>query len=334
MNLIKKVKFWFKILTSGFFTGLKSADEVISQKANYGSTDTDINEYQKTDSVFQDFINGEETERVQEERDRYYRVYREADKYQVEVLGDINNENSPLSATARKKERRFYRDYTILESDYDVRVIQDNKTIERKSSFFYEINDFKAAEEMLVTQTIEVKRDDFLPRFSFERFAKKIIVFNKNEKEALLDLYFSIYAEQFNSVSGLFISEMNKIYNGQKDYETDTFKVKNISFITDKAFGAEDMCLFEYNNISFEGVEIFDGNFVVHLTGNIVNDGKDLTEQYKTDSLSRKYKNKEMKKNVINFDAAAYSTGKEKENETINFETKKFYLKNEDSHRH
>ena len=49
MNLIKKVKFWFKILTSGFFTGLKSADEVISQKANYGSTDTDINEKTGTD---------------------------------------------------------------------------------------------------------------------------------------------------------------------------------------------------------------------------------------------------------------------------------------------
>jgi hypothetical protein len=72
-----------------------------------------------------------------------------------------------------------------------------------------------------------------------------------------------------------------------------------IEWFSDKAWNSDDVRLFKYNDIKFIGIDIFDGSFVLSFDCNIVEDGKDLTEKFKTKELDEKYKSESQKHDVV-----------------------------------
>ena len=77
MDILKKIKMAWHSL----FLGMKGADEVIVQDANYGSGTQEIVQQASVDHVMNDFLTQQETQRMKERRDEYYRTFKESDKY-------------------------------------------------------------------------------------------------------------------------------------------------------------------------------------------------------------------------------------------------------------
>lgn len=295
-NIIGNLKLAFK----AFFHGMKGADEVITQNASYGGGGTEIVQQQHNGGVFDDMLQQKETQQVKETRDAYYRVFKEADKYEVSVQGTFEEgDESDLKATARKKTPADFLKHCAVynESGYEIRVIQENKFIAKQTNFAFDINELQAADSELYVPLLDIERDDFIPRFKLENYANKIVV-RTNGTDTHIDFYTTIYASQFGKVDALFIAEMNRIMR-DNDVRSDTVSLSTIRFITDKAYGADDLSLFEYNKLRFEGIHIFDGNFVLTFNANVISDGKDITEKYRIKEMDEKYKKKAPKKDAI-----------------------------------
>ena len=75
-KLIYKIKLFFV----GLFYGLKSADVTMLHQDDNDGDESKIDQQMKIDNVMSDFLNEQETQRVIETRDAYYRLMFEYDK--------------------------------------------------------------------------------------------------------------------------------------------------------------------------------------------------------------------------------------------------------------
>lgn len=326
--MFKNILFDIKLFFHSLFFGLKSADNVISTEASYGSGDSGYEEEKHTDHLMADFINGEETERVKETRDEYYRVLIESKKYHTDII-DFNEESDAPFVTVTKKKSAI--DFTCKidlfnPENLSVRVIQDNKLIPKHGNMFaedvlkYNTNDF--------VSLISIKRD-FIPKYPIENYMNKIVVRTINDKKAYIDLYTTMYSSQFGKVDAIFIARLNELKNtGNK--RSDITDLSEISFITDKAYGENDLCEFTFNNLIYKGIDCFDGNFVLTFEGDVISDGKSVVEKYKTQELDEKIKTHavrdEKKKNGVDIFTIKRDIDKKEE---LNFETTRFTINEE-----
>lgn len=324
MNILKKIK----MVWHSLFFGMKGADVIITQEANYGGGSQEIVQQKSVDHVMNDFLTQQETERMKESRDEYYRAFKESDKYNVEVEGMFDKEGNDLEGevkvkTTKKVRNPFLKRIKVYNPEnLTVRTVQDNKQIQKHSN----IDDYTFLlhpTEKESIPLITVTRDGFTPRFELENYANKVVVRTINETECYVDFYTTMYASQFGKVDALFIAELNRIREN-KLMRSDTTSFKEIDFISDKAFNTDDLCLFKYDNIQYVGIEIFDGNFVLTFKCHVVDDGTDITEKYKMKSLDEKLETNAPREGVA---TNIFAAQRKAEKETISFETTNLELK-------
>jgi hypothetical protein len=99
----------------------------------------------------------------------------------------------------------------------------------------------------------------------------------------------------------------------EKNLRSDLTDFISIEWYSDKAWNSDDVCLFKYDDIKFIGADIFDGSFVLSFDCNIVNDGTDLTEKFKTKELDEKYSEESQKQEIV--DVFAYVRREERKKE-------------------
>lgn len=297
MGVIKKIKTDISLLWNTLFFGLKSADNLLSQKDSSANGETEINIGVEKDSVLQDFVRGEETQRVKETRDEMYRVLKESENLTV-TRTDVEG------GTSLKVRKKTAADFAIKIDVFNpeklpIRLVQDNKFYEEGNSF--SIEDLETALTKKYISIFTIKRD-FIPRFKIEDYAKKLVVRNINNKEVFLDFYTSEYASQFGKIDALFVKQIYDIkQTNNKKSDITTFDT--IQFITDKATGENSLCQFEYNNIVFKEVNVFDGNFVITFKAKVVVDGEYIGKKYETKELNKKLENKQKRDSVNAVDA-------------------------------
>ena len=307
--MIKKIKNKIKLFTHGLAHGMKGADEVISTKASYGSSDSAIIQTQIIDNIYNDLLQGEETQRVKEMRDEYYRTIHESSKIAVSVNvtggnidNDFDNPNIELSATSRKKTAL---DFVCKIEVYNpeklhLKCIQDNIIVPVESGF----NSGNLCNGDSVS-IFNITRGEFIPRFKIENYVNKLVIRNIDDKTSYLDFYIPMYASQFGFTytkgkndsieikkdnSSLLISELNKLM--KKELRTsDVVEIKGLKFQTEKAYGVPNPSFFEFNNITYNGVNTFDGNFVITLKADNVVNGYSAIEKYHTNELDEKLAN-------------------------------------------
>ncbi len=323
--MLKKVFFNTYLFFKGLFFGMKGADDIISQKASYSSGDIEIDQEKHVDNIYSQLIAGKETQEVKELRDEYYRVVREANNFHVDVTGSLEEgATGDLKAKARKKTAL---DFTCKIEVFNpeklpVRVIQDNKLIPKHGNFFaddlfsYGTNDF--------VSIFTVKRN-FIPRFALENYANKVVVRTINDEYSYIDIYTTIYASQFGKVDAILISQLNDLIK-TKNKKSDITDLSEFSFVTDKAYGENDLYEFSFGEIKYEGINVFDGNFVLTFKGKNIKNGFDITEKYKTKELDEKLKNKSPRNKVEGIDLFAIDRKIKKEEE--NFSTTKLEFSN------
>ena len=317
-KLVRKIVLFFH----GLFWGMKSADITISSQVN--GEDEEINhKLEVGGTVYDDMLQEKETQRVQETRDATYRVFREADKYDVKLSGmsmdgtNFDDEESTLSAVATKKVKgEPLRIPALTTNGYKILLVQNAKEYENDIITKEKEALTGEAIDTLGTLIFNIKyKDGVIPRFHVERYIQRLIIKANNNNEHIVDLYFSQYARQFVKRDSLFIAELTKIFDGK--CKPDIFEdIDVIDFITDKAFGSENLHKKCITNLQYIGINIFDGNFVLEFKCDVSDE--DIVAKYKTKELDEKYKHKAAKHESVDLMALARKTQKEEEENNYN----------------
>ena len=307
-NIFLRLWLNIRLMWNSLFMGMKSADEKTMGVTKDGdATDNSIEEHISEEGLYADLLRGELTQEVIEMRDSNYRGYKGSFDYQYLGNGNsIKKEKNMLS----QKLNLFNPD------DFKIVLVQDNKLIvdgvvdasqdaEKEGD---EVNNNNN------TYTLKINRDNF-PRFFIEKYIKKIVVREGGNQNIKIDLYCSTYARQFHPTDSLFITEIKNILE-KKNKPTDTVIMDSIEFISDGSYGFKDICLFCLGIVNFEGINVYDGNFVLTYTGVPIVWGLDMTEKYRTEEMDKKYANKEMRENAKIFLDSYEKT----ENNSLNIE--------------
>lgn len=324
MKLLKKLKYGIVLIWHSLFRGMADADAIIMSPSKNNENGTNITQHKNIGGVFSDMLEQKETKQVVETRDKYYRVLKESNKWDasnITIIGEDENGVIFSNTDGLKKKTKldFMKHPPVYNPEnLDIRTIQDNKQIQKKNFILHRnenvdnellscINDFET--------TLTIQRDGITPRFFIEKYVKRIVVRNLGQR-ALIDLYFPSEASQFGKIDAILISNLHRIKN-ESITKTDLFDFLSIEWYSDKAWNSDDVCHFKYDNVKLVGINIFDGSFVVTLNCNIIENGTDLSEKYKTEELDKKYQDEASKKDAVDFFAFMRKEERKKENKEV-----------------
>ena len=293
--MLKKIKQIFRDLWIGLILGMKKTeDENFHQ--NGGSLDegSTINQQVADHSVAKALLRGELTQEVIDLRYRTYAVARESEHY---------NYFSPTLATKKKpSDSKFV--YVENEDNRDIVTIQENKlAVENVTEALSRIGEDGKYVDREREYNITMTRHNF-PRFRLEDFTKKVVVKRGDDEwSAILDIYVSKYPDDKIIISKPFIRELERIIDS--GVRSDILELDTISFETFHAYKLDDMLRFEFGNLQLERIFEFDGDYVIRYVTNIIDGGTDLTKEFYSERMAKRYENHTPKEMTINFDPEA-----------------------------
>lgn len=273
---MKKLWLNIRIFFTLLFKGLKNANDI----AFTGNKDTDvgngssIEQQKEVQSVYKDMLKGEITQEVIELRHEMYFAERASKKYKYTGNGRATKMNDIIK----------YNGDLETSDGLDISIVQENKE-DVGSLLDYEIYNIgnevelgeKSQGDLSKSKqkkfTINIKRD-FLAQFNIEQYTEKIVIKQLNDDESIIDIYVNQYMKQFNNIHKLFLKQIEQIYTG--DIRNDIIEFNSLSFITNNAYGAEDLLEYEFNNIQFENIIRFNEFYVLRFLGKNVKYGNDL----------------------------------------------------------
>ena len=325
MKFLKKIELSLRLFFHGLFFGLRNADATMMQQTSGGDEQEVNHKIMLTDNVFDDLLQQKETQQVVEMRDKNYRVYRESDKYDVTVTGmdvdgaNFDDEESELHAVAVKKaniDEPRTKQYET--KNYKIVLVQDSREYENDIETKQKEGESGTVIDDKSTLIFEVSyKDDIIPRFYIERYIQKLVLKENKSGKKRVDLYFSQYARQFMKQDSLFVAELHRILDG-KSPKSDVLAVEKLSFVTDKAYGAEDLHRITLTDFVFKKICQYDGSFVIEFE--CVADDEDVVAKYRTKELDEKYATQATKRTATDINAISRKMDKEEEQET-NYET-------------
>ena len=324
-NIYKRYLANIKFLWHSLFRGMASADRII--EAPLGSTDgVEVIQEVCGGGVYKDMLQGKVTQQVAEARDKYYRIIKEADKYDtsnIRMIINPDNEDdiqfvNTTDSLKKKTKSDFMKHCEVYNKEgLPLRTIQDNKHLERHGS----IGTFELPKGIYdYDTTLMILRDGITPRIELEKFATKIVVRTKGEGRAYVDLYLPTSPGQFSKIDAILISNLKNMWD-TKNFRSDLTDFTGFEWYSYHAWNSPEFCLFKYDDIHLVDIDIFDGNYVLVFNCNIVNDGTDMTERLKTKEVDEQYKMKSPKKDVIDIFTLKRRMDKEEKKGDIDTET-------------
>lgn len=324
-NIYKRYLANIKFLWHSLFRGMASADRII--EAPLGSTDgVEVIQEVCGGGVYKDMLQGKVTQQVAEARDKYYRIIKEADKYDtsnIRMIINPDNEDdiqfvNTTDSLKKKTKSDFMKHCEVYNKEgLPLRTIQDNKHLERHGS----IGTFELPKGIYdYDTTLMILRDGITPRIELEKFATKIVVRTKGEGRAYVDLYLPTSPGQFSKIDAILISNLKNMWD-TKNFRSDLTDFTGFEWYSYHAWNTPEFCLFKYDDIHLVDIDIFDGNYVLVFNCNIVNDGTDMTERLKTKEVDEQYKMKSPKKDVIDIFTLKRRMDKEEKKGDIDTET-------------
>lgn len=290
---MRKIKDKINNVWTGLMFGLKNTEnEVFTQLGSSHDNMISVNQEVGSHRVSKALLKGELTQEVKELRYRTYTVDREAKHYEY------------FSPTlAKKMDEKYESKFVKFENSENLNVI----TIQPNERNIEGVNDglkdaFYKDEHLIYVEpkksyTLNVKRN-FFPRYKIEEFTKKLVVFEKDPgKTVKLDFYVSIYPDDKVFISKGFVREVENIRD--KGIKSDILDIISVAFTTLHAYKLNDMIQFEFNNLSFEKVLEFDGDYILRFSADIVINGEDMIKRFYNKEMADKYANHERKERVL-----------------------------------
>lgn len=296
---MKKIWHTLKLFLVGLSLGMKKTeDDLLHQSGLDTTVGSSVNQQVKDKSLAKALLRGEVTQEVIDLRYRTYAVARESTHYKY---------FSPM--LAKKKQDINDSNFVHFENsdNREVVTIQENKALIRNVNEFLETTENSKQFLMDIPPQYNILIEySSIPKYKIDQFLKKIIVKKSDlEHQAILDLYVSKYPNQEIFISKSFVHEIEKVMKTQH-YKIDMIENINlIEFETYKAYHLDDMIHFSFDNLILFDVIEYDGNYILRCLSDIVDGGTDLTEEFYSEHMAKKYENKEKKETTINFDPNA-----------------------------
>lgn len=289
--------------------------ETLSQSDN--NVKNDIGNYQRVNQgrLSDSLKRGEITQEVKDLRWRMYKILDNTDNITAEII-KYDKDGMPVLETYRKT-NIIHNAVVDSEDDYDVIMIVDNSEIilstldatnidalidvESDISKDTDGDDVRTIGEIDFNEYISnckserpllISRDN-KPKFNIEDYTKKMVVRNIGDSKRLLELYISIYPDEYNRKSRLFLSEIKKSLKNPRAF--DIYDLKTIKYVTENTIGANDFELYEYSIDSINKIIEFDGHYVIKFNANIKVNGINIVNKFRELDLDERYKNKDKK---------------------------------------
>ena len=315
-----KIKKWLKKQIARFLISTANVEKNVFGQTGE-SLDSDVSKIQRhTQGQLADsLVNGEVTQEVLNLKWRTYKILKATEGVKSTIVGYDEND-MPIVKTTKKNNKSGLRKVKVDEEDeYKLEMVLDNSEIalnttdvmsnEQLSILDSVLENYDddgnlisvshatiGSTELMATEKgerpIKIERDE-LPNFLLENFTKKLNVRKINKNKRMLEFYVSIYPDEYNKNSAMFINSINKVINGKKETFLD---LKAVEFLTYKTIGVEDYLLYRYEDVTFDKIVEFNGFYVIKFISKVVINGKDVLEEHKVEELDKKYEQKARKK--------------------------------------
>jgi len=274
-----------------FSYGLKNTEaDIFGQKTTMSASNI-IEQKMQQNELAEALLKGEVTEQVEILRDRTYLVSDESKNYKVII--DTVGTTKAFKKMGKKKTPN-----TFNEEGYDVSIVMDNNAI--PSSV---LEGFDSIGTYGIKNNYPLKFEyEYSPKFKLDEYVKRIVIRNGSTPEDIrVDLYVPQFRDTYERLEKIFDNEINKI-RGNK---TKPFHVEfdTVYFISDKAFGTDDLKPYMFKMKKFIGVSEFDGRNILTYEVETVGDNEKITEKYKNKKLRDAYENKESRGTKLNLGA-------------------------------
>lgn len=324
---MKKLSKWLKNQTAAISLAMAGVEKnALGQ--NGGNLEQTIGQERRhTQGTLADSLKqGQVTQEVMDLRWRTYKILNAVENYKAEIVGyekhiDENGKEIilPVTKVTKVDKKRGLSKIKIDNfDDYPLEMVVDNSEITLDGN--EAMKDVKAFDSAIINKNekgeiesathgevkaeeyfaklkgenpVKIKRS-FLPKFEIERFTKKLCVRTISETERLLEFYVSMYPDEFNRTTRLFISDVKKAIDNPR--QADFLEFSGVEFVTYKTIGVDDFLHYSYSEVTFDKIVEYNGHYVIKFKANIDINGDNIFEQYKQEDLEKKYENKEKKK--------------------------------------
>jgi hypothetical protein len=322
---MEKISKWLKKQMTAIALATANVEKnALGQESIDLGNNTDAHQRHNQGTLADSLVQGEITEEVKNLRWRMFKVLDASNKMIVSSLGvdeegyhtlDIEQPDSVGSKVLLSKVKIDDFD------DYPLELVIDNKEIaigsmdavnedlkeynydERKASVEAdEDGDAKATIGEITNEayhaTIKGEKPvkvirELRPKFEIERFTKKLNVRKINDKERLLEFYVSIYPDEYDKRSKLFLSELKRAMKNPR--VINMLDITAVGFTTYKAIGVKDFHEYQYKITGFDKIVEFNGHYIIKFKSEVIVNGEYLLEKYRLSELDKKYENKERK---------------------------------------
>ena len=282
-------------LAFAFYGAEKMTFAQSKEDANNGiGTVRDVNQGRLSNDLKQ----GRLTQQVIEFRARMYKILEVSGKLKTEIIG-YDEDGMPITRTT-KVNNSVELEKVVLDTydDYKLEMVVSNPETTVTIS---EIDDKTANSGTISNEDIQSQKNERLlevirelkPKFDIEKYTKKMNVRYINDNERLLEFYVSMYPNDSDRSSRLFISEIKKAINNPR--VCDFLNIDEINFVSHKTLGVNDFLGFKYKIKNFNKIIIFDGHYVIKFIAEPIINGENILAKYESPELNKKYENKLIK---------------------------------------
>ena len=282
-NFLKKLNARLYTFFVYIFYGLRAADKAaFSSDSSANGNKSNIEIQDEEQSVYKDLLRGEVTQEVRELRHEMYYSERESHKYKYVGNGIAVKKNDIFSDEVKGLENS---------DGFKVILVQNNAEDTGGVRDALEMGDHRE-------YTLKIERN-FIPRFRIEEFTHKLVVKAVDDKHVMLDFYLTKYESQFNRRHRPFLNEVDRIYQGDK--QSDVLDFHGVHFVTFRAWGASDLVEYKFENVEFDNIVEFNGDYVLKFFADIV-ESSDMLDEFYDEVAAEKNANHERRKgkNTIN----------------------------------
>lgn len=277
--MIKKILEKLRIFFVAFSYGLKKTeDDILRQKASALSGTNSIEQKVQMNQLAQDLLKGEVTQEVEMLRDRLYYVSDESKKFKV-IIDTVG------TTKAFKKMTKANKPKVYEQEGYEAAIIMDNNAIPSgvldglNAVGSYGIEDI---------YPLKFSYENNPPKFRLDSFSSKLVVRPGAENgDIRMDLYIPKFTDSTNRLEKLFDNEINKVKEGKR--KAIHFDFQTVEFLSNKAYGVDDLCKFKFKMLNLISIAEFDGKNVLTYEVEPVDNGDKITDKYINETLRKNY---------------------------------------------
>jgi hypothetical protein len=317
---MEKVKNWVRKKMVILSVALSNVEKnALSQTGEGLSTDITQTRRMTQGQLADSLINGEITQEVLNLKWRTYKILKATEGVTAKIVG-YDEDGMPITSVIKRDNKKGLKKVSLdIYDDYPLEMVVDNTEIvigghdamdNDNISIYDEVTlnyDDKGevtsathgsigGDEYFATHKTEkplkINRES-LPNFEIENFTKKLNVRKIGKKKRLLEFYVSMYPDEYNRTSRLFISGVKKAIENPR--QASMLDLKGVEFITYNTLGVSDFLEYQYEIESFDKIIEFKGCYVIKFIANVKINGRDIMDEHRVDELDKKYEQKAKK---------------------------------------